>query len=331
MTERSLFGCVVIGRNEGQRLRRCLETVSALQCPIVYVDSGSSDGSPELAATMGASVIRLDPSRPFTAARARNEGWRSLASAHPDLSYVQFVDGDCELNGDWPAAAVTELGSDRTLAAVCGRRREKYPDNSRLNRMCDIEWNTPPGPCHATGGDAMYRLSALREVAGYRDTLIAGEEPELGFRLRRAGWRIKRVDHEMTLHDADMHTLRQWWLKSVRTGYAFAEGADLHGLTDKERYRVKDVLKLVLVAGVIPSASLLGFLPSLGTSTGLLAIYPLIFSRSYRATRRSGHSRRDALDYAGLTLVGKFAELQGLGRYAMARFKRRPSSIIEYK
>ena len=65
---------VVIGRNEGERLRQCLMSIDKGVAGIVYVDSGSTDQSIALAESLGAQVVELDASIPFTAARARNVG-----------------------------------------------------------------------------------------------------------------------------------------------------------------------------------------------------------------------------------------------------------------
>ena len=72
------LGVVVIGRNEGQRLARCLQSQAERTDSVVYVDSGSTDGSVALAQSLGVQVLALDPRTPFTAARARNEGFAAL-------------------------------------------------------------------------------------------------------------------------------------------------------------------------------------------------------------------------------------------------------------
>ena len=87
----------------------------------------------------------------------------------------------------WLKGAFEHLEADPKLAVVCGRRRERYPNDSIYNRFCDIEWDTPVGSAKWCGGDAMMRVTALREVDGYNDALIAGEAPELCVRLRASG------------------------------------------------------------------------------------------------------------------------------------------------
>ena len=165
-------GIVVIGRNEGERLIRCVESCCSQTPVIVYVDSGSSDGSVHAAARLGATVVKLDMSRPFNAARARNEGFAMLTAQHPNIRFVQFVDGDCELDGDRLATAVPFLSGRSDVGVVCGRRRERHPEKSVYNALCDLEWNTPVGEATACGGDSLVRADAFEAVAGFDPRLI---------------------------------------------------------------------------------------------------------------------------------------------------------------
>src|SRR2546429_2585962 len=169
------LGFVTIGRNEGDRLKRCIASLSS-NAPVVYVDSGSTDGSPEWVKAAGKEVVELDMRSGFTAARARNEGLRRLLEVAPSIAYVQFVDGDCELVGSWPSSAVAFLEANPQAGAVFGRRRERYPNHSIYNWLCDLEWNTPIGESKAFGGDVMMRMSAFQAVGGYRDDFVAGED-----------------------------------------------------------------------------------------------------------------------------------------------------------
>src|SRR5689334_4384058 len=72
------IGVVAIGRNEGERLRVCLESALRASPDVVYVDSGSTDGSVAMAKQLGVHVVELDLTIPFTAARARNAGFEKL-------------------------------------------------------------------------------------------------------------------------------------------------------------------------------------------------------------------------------------------------------------
>src|SRR5690606_29957800 len=154
-----------------------------------YVDSGSADGSPELARKLGADVVELDMSIPFTAARARNAGLRRLREIAPHLDYVQFLDADCTLDAGWPGLALIFLSAHPHVAVVGGRRRDRHPESSVYNWLCDREWDQSAGETLACGGDAMMRIWPLQALGGFRDELIAGEEPELCVRMRASGWR----------------------------------------------------------------------------------------------------------------------------------------------
>jgi glycosyltransferase involved in cell wall biosynthesis len=316
------LGVIAIGRNEGERLRRCLKSVLPIVPAVVYVDSGSTDGSKQMAEEMGTQVIDLDLSRPFTAARARNEGLRRLLQCHPDIDFVQFVDGDCEVVPGWLDAAKDFLQSHPKHAVVCGRRRERHPERSIYNRMCDQEWDTQVGEALSCGGDAMMRITALQAVGGYREGLIAGEEPELCVRLRQAGWRVRRIDREMTLHDAAITRFGQWWKRAIRSGHAFAEGNWLHG-APPERHWVRETRRLWLWGAVLPiSISMLAI--GLGASWWLLGlIYPLQW---LRLSLRSGSASASAL-----LLIGKFAEAWGALKFHVCRLRGTTGAIIEYK
>lgn len=242
-------GVVAIGRNEGERLLRCLQSVQADERTIVYVDSGSSDGSLQLARDFGVEAMELDLSTPFTAARARNVGWRRLVELNPKLRMVQFIDGDCELAAGWMSRAREALNADEGLVVVCGRRRERFPEATTYNQLCDMEWDTPVGEAEECGGDAMMKVHALVAVDGFDDTCIAGEEPELCFRLREKKWTIRRLDCEMTIHDAAMSRLDQWWKRSKRAGHAYAGNYRRHR---GQAYRIGQVRSALFWGLILP-------------------------------------------------------------------------------
>lgn len=327
---RTDLGVVVIGRNEGDRLRVCLASAAAHCRRAVYVDSGSTDGSVALARGFGAEVVELDLRVPFTAARARNEGWRKLAALYPELRYVQFVDGDCELAAGWLATASQHLDRHPRLAAVCGRRRERHPDASVYNRLCDVEWDTPPGPALACGGDALMRIEALRAVGGFDDALIAGEEPELCFRLRARDWGIERLPVEMTMHDAAMRSWRQWWRRSYRAGHAYAQGAHLHGASPERYYRaeVRSILAWGLGLPVAAAAAAVWH----PLAALLLLAYPAQWWRLRRRYLATGCiPARDCGPYALSCVAGKFANLAGVVDFHSHRLRGRTRGLIEYK
>lgn len=321
------IGVVVIGRNEGARLERCLASLIGSAEQVVYVDSGSSDGSAQRAAALGAEVLALDMAQPFTAARARNEGFARLQKVLPGLRWVQFVDGDCEVVPGWLLSAQAFLLAHPQVAVVCGRRRERFPQASIYNLLCDLEWDTPTGEARACGGDALMRAEAFSAVGGYRAGLIAGEEPELCVRLRAAGWKIWRLGEEMTLHDAAMTRFGQWWRRSLRAGHAYAEGVFLHG-APPERHWLRESRRAWLWGLGIPLLIVLAC-AALGPWALLLAlVYPL---QVLRLARRGARSLRENTLQALFLVLGKFPEMLGQLKFWWQRLRAGQSTLIEYK
>lgn len=317
---------VAIGRNEGERLRRCLDSLPPAIRAVVYVDSGSTDGSVAAARGRGAEVVELDGTVPFTAARARNAGLRRVRERWPGIPLVQLLDGDCTLAPGWLEAAVGELSASPRAAVVCGRRREARPGASIYNRLCDMEWDTPVGEAESCGGDALARLAALAEVGDFDAGLIAGEEPELCARLRARGWGIRRIACEMTLHDAAMTRFGQWWRRAVRAGHAFAEVHARHPSLWGRQVRSSLLWGAALPGAAVVAGSLTG-----GVGLALLAAYPVLWWRILLRRRARGDSLPDAVLYAAFCIVSKGAELAGAARFHRNRARGTRSGLIEYK
>jgi glycosyltransferase involved in cell wall biosynthesis len=322
-------GVVIIGRNEGERLRACLESIQDRSLTLVYVDSGSSDGSVALARQLGCDVVELDASQSFSAARARNAGVERMLERSPDVEFVQFVDGDCTLVPLWLAAAVQYLQANPADAVVCGRRRERFPQATKYNLLCDIEWNTPVGPAKSCGGDALMRVAAFRGVGGYDPRLIAGEEPELCFRLRALGWGVHRLDHEMTLHDAAVTRFGQWWRRTKRSGYAFRSVSRLHR-TSPERFWLRETHAIMVWGMVVPIAILAIAAFTHGIGLLLLLVFPIQIFRIYRSAR-SRMPRKAARLFACYCVIGKNAEALGIMTYYIDSLRGRGGKLIEYK
>jgi len=323
-------GVVAIGRNEGERLRRCLQSLDPASRPTVYVDSGSTDGSAEVAASFGAEVVPLDLSIPFTAARARNAGLDRLLKIAPGVELVQFIDGDCEVDPGWLPAATAALDAETDLVVVCGRRREKHPDASVYNQLCDLEWDTPIGDAQACGGDAIMRVAAVKAVGGYRDDLIAGEEPELCVRLRAHGGRVRRLPAEMTFHDAAMTRFRQWWTRNVRAGHAFAEVSHLHARSPFGIWK-REARSNWVWGVVVPLLAIVPAPFTWGLSLLLLLGYPVLYWKIRRGRRARGDDARTARLYSTYCVLSKFPQAAGQVRFWRNRLFGRRNRLIEYK
>ena len=315
---------VVIGRNEGARLVACLASLQGQVRRVVYVDSGSTDGSVQAARGTGAVVVALDMTQPFTAARARNAGVAMLAADPPE--FVQHVDGDCTLRAGWVAAAVAFLQADPKAALVFGRRRERFPEASVYNRLCDHEWDVPIGEVQACGGDMLIRYGAEVGVGGYRAAVIAAEDDEMCQRLRGAGWTLWRIKAEMSWHDAAILGFGSWWRRAVRAGHGFAQVGALHpGHFVAARRRVWFWglgLPVLAVFGLV-------FQPWLAVAVA--GLYAASFARAYQRFSRGGMAARQAAGCAALITLSKFPNLQGVLTYFWRNHRGSGAQIIEYK
>ena len=325
-------GIVVIGRNEGERLAACLESARDAGCPIVYVDSGSHDGSVEQARPHCERVIELDPARPFSAARARNEGFAALMTARPQTAFVQFLDGDCTLLAGWLESAARSMDADPARAAVIGPLQERRPEASIYNRLCALEWKSPAGDLSnfgALGGIMLVRAEVFARLGGFNEKVIAGEDSEFGVRVGAAGLKITKISVAMATHDADILRFGQWWRRAVRAGHAIGQRFSLNGrgpMRDCARER-----RSVLVWGVSLPLIIVLLAPfTFGFSLLLAGGYLVLGQRIARYRLAQGDSRPDARLYARFVVIGKFAEAVGLLKFHLNNVAGR-FRIIEYK
>ena len=324
---------VVIGRNEGERLRLCLKSIyDGYTCPVIYVDSGSTDNSVALARSFGTAVWELDPGKPFSAARARNEGVARLTELHAAILFVQFLDGDCTLASGWLDAADKALMENPLRAAVIGHLQERNPEATPYNQLCALEWHSPPGDLTNFGnfgGISMMRVDVLRKLGGFNAEVIAGEDSELGVRMGLAGYKITKIDYPMATHDANITTFRQWWTRAVRAGHAIGQRARLNGKT-KLKDCIRERTSTWLWGIGLPLFILVTLVPSRGLSTLLLGSYMMLFYRVRRYRYSQGDSHEDASLYARFVLLAKFANGIGLIKFYLNSMVRR-YKIIEYK
>lgn len=322
---------VIIGRNEGGRLQRCLRSVTPSAEPVIYVDSGSLDRSPGVAAAAGCIVLELDAMLPFSAARARNEGFDRLMQVAPEARFVQFLDGDCEVETGWLERGAMELEARPDVGIVCGQVREIHPEKSVYNRLCDLEWRQEPGEILSAGGRFMVRSDVFRAVGGFRPEVIAAEDDEFCIRVRRLGWKIVRVDAGMARHDAAMTRFGQWFHRARRTGHAYAQVAALHGKS-QERYFVSDLRKLWFWGLALPALALAGAYFTRGlTLAAVLCAYAAQFARIYGHGRRRGWQPADAALNSFFTVISRFPALVGALEYHGRRWRGDDMKIIEYK
>jgi glycosyltransferase involved in cell wall biosynthesis len=323
---------VVIGRNEGERLLRCIESVQSadwadLRWELIYVDSHSVDGSPQRAQALGVRVLDLGMARP-SAAAGRNIGWRAARG-----KLVLFLDGDTLLEPGFVREALPSL-ADATVAAVWGHRRESQPEQSIYTRVLDLDWVFAPGRVDYFGGDVLVRRAALEQAGGFDDQLVAGEEPELCRRLRARGWTIEHIDAPMTRHDLAITSSRAWWKRAERAGLAYAQvSARFVGTDDplwQREARRNRVHGLALLA--LPVLSLTLAVWWTAALPLLLLALVVLWARSARRCRWKCPGRPGlAWAYAGHSHLQQLPILAGQWRWWRLQRARRAPTLIEYK
>lgn len=331
-SESKTVGFVVIGRNEGDRLKASLRAIQTLcpSSPVVYVDSGSTDESVSFAQSIEMDVVELDMSIPFTAARARNAGFKKLLTDHPDLLYAQFLDGDCEMHEGWIETAISVLSADDDVGVVSGRRLEKFPEASVFNTLMDIEWNTPVGETLAVPGDMCVKVEVFEKIGGFTENIIAAEDDDLCLRARRAGYKIFRLDANMSGHDANLMRIGQWYKRSKRCGHGYANINHIHG-NGPDKYFRRQLASTFLWGGAVPLTFLFGlvFMPVLAAL--IFLGYIAFIARTVKRRLGLGDSFNVARAYGFLIYTGKVPELFGAVQYWKNHLLSRKHQLIEYK
>jgi GT2 family glycosyltransferase len=321
---------VAIGRNEGERLKGCLHAAMASARTVIYVDSGSTDGSADFARSLGCEVVELSSDKPFSAARARNEGFARAMECDSKAPFIQFVDGDCALVDGWLERGRAAFETRPDAGVVCGHVREIHPEASVYNRLFDLEWRQKPGEIDACGGIFMVRPEVFKAVGGFRPEVIAAEDNEFCVRVRRTGRKILLLDAPMVWHDAAMRRFTEWWRRARRTGHAYAQVAALHG-NSEEKYYVRDCRRTWIWGLIVPLLALCLAPFTHGWSLLLLLGYVLQFVRIFQYGMGRGWSSGDAAVYAYFTVITKFPALQGMIAYYWRRMRGKTPTIMEHK
>jgi glycosyltransferase involved in cell wall biosynthesis len=329
----AVLSIVVIGRNEGIRLAACFKSIrEACEMPepteLIYVDSHSTDGSPDSAASYGAKVIVLGPGK-LSAARARNAGWHAATG-----TFILFLDGDTILDPDFVRLALRRFADPR-VAVVWGHRREIRPETSVYNRVLDLDWIAPAGDSDFCGGDSLMRREVLERTNGFNPELIAGEEPDLCRRIRATGDRILHIDASMTGHDLALHRASQYWRRAVRTGHAYAEISARYRdtpdplWTRESRKNLFQGSLYILIAAVVITVAILtrSWIPF---SLAFLAAAALCL-RTARLSKWKGAPWSTLLLFGIHSHIQHLPILQGQLLYMWRRWRGQSRVLIEYK
>lgn len=271
---------VVVGRNEGDRLVRCLESVSGMtplqgDFEILYVDSGSVDESPDRAREAGARIVTVEGKS--SAAVARNAGWRAARG-----EFVLFLDGAPVLDSDFPARALGVF-EDEKVALVRGARRDEKEEPTMYDTALAIDDLPPPDDFELCWGEAMVRRSVLEQTNGFDVRLMAGEWPDLCRKIRELGLSLRNVADPMVVREGEPIGFGRYWKRLRRQGYGLAEASALcrtpplpAWAVEARRIRPIGAVALLSVPGAIALSGLTrSFLP-IGLLVGIFLIAALV-------------------------------------------------------
>lgn len=312
-----LVSVVVIGRNEAKNLPSCIRSIRKMsysqdRLEVMYVDTDSTDGSSDVASSLGVKVYEEHSDFP-SPGRARNRGWRE---AHHDL--VHFVDGDMTVAPSYLVEAVTYLGADNVVCVI-GRLEEHGSPHSLLSTALEYPWKSrQPGFVDAPGAGGTFLRTALAEIGGYNPEILKGQETELGRRLRACGYRILMIDRPMGVHDYQIDGFRDLWQRSATIGRSFARVLHLppsESLASEQRAARRSLLQGVIAICAGGAMLLLGLWWVLLIS--ILLLGPYVVVRYWRpAALRSQRIPYFLLDY-----YFKPAVWFGMVRYFVANRK----------
>lgn len=306
-------GIVIIGRNEGAKLEEVFGAVKHANCPIIYVDSDSSDNSLQIAKSQGIETLSLQGVPNLNASKARNAGYRKLIEKHPSLQFIQFLDGDCTLINGWVSEALNLIQQRIDVAIICGTLAEKNHHISNYKLLSSLEWKAPIGEVLFTGGNFLIRKSSFEQVGQWDEDIIAAEDNVICHKIRQAGWKILRANVKMAVHDSSIVNFYSFWNRCVRTGYAFAQVASKFGHENHNMF-TREVRSTIIFGGIIPLLILVCLFWNPWISLALLSAYLALFVKIY-IKLPGDWSQSESLIYAASCVISKFPGFYGILKY----------------
>ena len=204
-----MISFVIIGKNEGWRLKKCLCAVyrrakTELKQPyeIIYVDSKSTDGSIELAKKYADRVILITGE--CNAAIGRNIG---AEEAQGNILF--FLDGDMELRE----------GVLSTIFKADGSLEYPFMSGIEYEYLYDKEWKlvgerprrSIKEKCrheNVTGGLFVMTNKLWHKIGGMDSRFSKGEDYDLGFRACKLGYKNLRYGNLWVNHYTQEYAIR---------------------------------------------------------------------------------------------------------------------------
>lgn len=214
-----MISFIIIGKNEGWRLQKCLQSISYVveqdaiaNYEIIYVDSQSTDNSIELAKQYGAKTFLITGE--CNAAIARNIGAQEAIGG-----ILFFIDGDMELFPGFLPKVLNENG------------KLKYPFMSGIfnDIVHDLDWNylhtsrrhkLQEGDADSvettTGGLFLIEHSLWDKVGGMDTRFKRSQDYDLGLRLSQMGYPLHRKAILLANHYMRQYTIRNDYVGNVK-------------------------------------------------------------------------------------------------------------------
>jgi glycosyltransferase involved in cell wall biosynthesis len=268
--------------NGGTNFRRCLDSLAAVEpAPreIIVVADGDTDGSWRVAESFSTQVLRL--STPGGPARARNLG---AQTAQGDLLF--FLDADVTIPPDALHQIVNVFQRDPALVAVFGSYDDAPAAPNFLSQYKNLlhhyvhqtareEASTFWAGCGAIRRDVFLTLGGFDE--GYRQPSI--EDIELGYRLKRAGYRIRLHKQLQVKH------WKRWGIFSLLHADFCCRALPWTELILRDRRFINDLnlrpssrISVLMTYGLLGTLVGVGWWPSFSVIAGTLSLALLMLN-----------------------------------------------------
>jgi glycosyltransferase involved in cell wall biosynthesis len=256
--------------NGAKTLGKAIESISTQDFPhelmeILFVDDGSED---ETLSSMKDAAMKIGMK-----ASIFHHDWRGLGPTRNVVvrkaagDFIVWVDGDMILSPRYIRTMVDYMDHNQDVGVAKGRFSTSIAGNwiallelySRAaSKMVDFDYKSKKDSKALGTGGSIYRTAIIRQIGGFDEEILGyGEDWDVEYRIRTAGWSLRVVDAEF--HDRE--SLRIRW-SELWSSY-FKRGYDLHFFSRKN----KGMLSLTRM--LPPSSLLAGFFHS-------LKIYPLV-------------------------------------------------------
>jgi glycosyltransferase involved in cell wall biosynthesis len=305
---------VVIGLNEADNLPNTFNAILNMNYPqdkldLIYVDSGSTDNSVEIAKNYSYRVF-VEPNYP-SSGRNRNRG---LLEARYEI--VHFLDGDVEIDQDY-FKNIVSLFEEKNAQAIVGQLEAQRPSLLyRFAQMSNI--SKKEGYINSTSTGGTYLRTPLLMVNGYDERIRRGQEVELGERFRKEGFKIWCTKSKLGCHNFAIKSVSELLEKDYSRGYHYAVVARLDG--DGEYFRVcRAVIRKQLIFFPLIIIIALALIATGYMSIAILLIFLSSINNNKSIIKRKSYSRvSDLIVKVLIGTISQFYYFRGICRLQLA-------------